>query len=177
MTEVWLKQNRRAVLMGMLFPIVAELIGLTIATVGWFAPQTVLFWIGTTIFVLAQMALIGVAAHAATPRIAYRDGNLYLYVRSGGPVRVPIGVVEGFLLGQGPTMLPGQTHDWETSTLVMKLADKAEEFRQVESKPALASWCNSYVTFRGTWCEPLNIEVVTRLNTRLGAIRAERKSA
>ena len=45
--------------------------------------------------------------------------------------------------------------------------DAAHEWRRSETKPSLGHWCDGYITIRGTWCEPLSIELVNRLNTRL----------
>ena len=68
------------------------------------------------------MALVGlagmglVARHAWLPRLAYADRHLLVYLDSGPPQRVPIEVVEGFLLGQGPTMLPGKQYEHAEAT-------------------------------------------------------------
>jgi hypothetical protein len=79
-------------------------------------------------------------------------------------------VVEGFLLGQGPTLRPGERHRTEqTRTVVVRLAEKEEAWRKQEVKPALGSWCESYITIRGNCCEPLNVELVQRLNQQLAA--------
>lgn len=168
MRKVWLKPNARALTMGLLPPLVGELIGIgllaiehTIHPSGW------LFACGMALVVIGLLLLVSLLVQLAQPRVACEKGELLLYVRTGGPVRVPLEVVEGFLLGQGPAMLSGAGHDWETSTLVIKLADNAEPWRQLDVKPAIASWCNSYVTIRGTWCEPLSVDVVNRLNARL----------
>jgi len=69
--------------------------------------------------------------------------------------------------------LPGKRNQrTETQTIVIRIADKAVEWRQQDVKRQLGSWCDGYVTIRGTWCEPLNIEVVNRLNRRLAEVAA-----
>lgn len=176
MYEVWLASNRRAVLLGMAFPIAAEVIGILLGVSGWLLPNDILFWTGAGVFIIAQVLLVSIVIQLATPRIAFQNAHLLLYLRGAGPIRVPIDVVEGFLLGQGPAMLPGHGHDLETSTLVVKLADKAEAWQKVDVKPTIASWCNSYVTIRGTWCEPLNIDIVQRLNQKLADVQAQLKA-
>jgi hypothetical protein len=55
--------------------------------------------------------------------------------------------------------------------LVARLSQKAPEWEKVDVKPAIGRWCEGYVTIRGMWCEPLNGEVVRRLNRRLREIR------
>jgi hypothetical protein len=91
---------------------------------------------------------------------------------------VPIEYVEGFLLGQGPTLLPvPATENIETTTVVIKLADRAEEYARVDVDRALGSWCSHYVTVRGMWCEPLNVDLVNRLNARLAEVMPHTSSA
>lgn len=168
MREVWLKSNSRALLMSILPVALVETFALLVAVLGGFVfDNPVLMWCGGLVWVVSSIVLVGLVLQWSQPRIA-RDGEyVLLFVRGGLPVRVPLNLVEGFLLGQGPTMLAGPSHELETANLVIKLADKAEEFQKVEVKSTIASWCNSYVTIRGTWCEPLSVEIVNRLNMRL----------
>jgi hypothetical protein len=37
----------------------------------------------------------------------------------------------------------------------------------------MGSWCNHYVTIRGTWCEPLSVELAARLNARLASVQQQ----
>jgi hypothetical protein len=121
-----------------------------------------------------SLALIAALAwNIRKPRLAYQDGELLLWLRSGPPIRVPVGIVECFLLGQAPSMLPdGERRNSETSALVLRVADKASDWHRQEVKPQLGKWCEGYITIRGTWCEPLSIALVNRLNARLAEIHA-----
>ncbi len=81
---------------------------------------------------------------------------------------VPIELVEGFLLGQGPSYLPGRwASRLDVATIVVKLADRAEEWEHQEMDSRYGSWCGHYITIRGTACEPISLELVNRLNARL----------
>jgi hypothetical protein len=81
-------------------------------------------------------------------------------------------LVEAFFVGQGPAELPGgMARSQETANLVARLAQRATEWAQRDVKPALGRWCEGYVTIRGTWCEPLNTELVRRLNRRLAEVK------
>ena len=72
--------------------------------------------------------------------------------------------------------MPGHTNDsTETTTLVVRISERAEEFNHVETTPTLAAWCGHYCTLRGTWTEPLGIELVNRLNQRLYDVQQARK--
>jgi len=127
------------------------------------------------------VAVVGLAIAAVLvllsrrPRLAYDGTNVRFYVRAGSRVDVPVELVEAFLLGRGPTYLPGHANDsTETTTLVIRISERAEEFNHVETTPMLAAWCGHYCTLRGTWTEPLGIEVVNRLNQRLYDVQQAR---
>ena len=53
---------------------------------------------------------------------------------------------------------------------MIRIADSATEWRQQEVKPQLGKWCEGYITIRGTWCEPLSIDLINRLNERLAEV-------
>src|SRR3546814_13425823 len=61
-------------------------------------------------------------------------------LRAGAPAEVPVELVEAFLLGAGPAMLPGKRDDrTEARVLSIRLAERAEDWAHVETKPALRS--------------------------------------
>jgi hypothetical protein len=169
--EVWLRTNVRALAFGMAPPAAIGSIGLLLIvglgsaeTPGW------LRGIGWALVALGLATIAILAWQMRQPRLGYRDGELLVWLRSGGPIRVPIDVVEGFLLGQAPSLLPGRHRASETATLVIRLAQRAEAWQRQEVKPQLGKWCEGYITIRGTWCEPLDVALVNRLNQRLAEI-------
>lgn len=172
MREVWLRQNRRVVLVGMAMPALLVLIvGVWLAW--WGAAASVeargLAWL---LVGFGVIAILNLALLLRQPRIAYRDGKLQLNMRAGSPFELPIEIVEAFLLGVGPAMLSNDESDTtETRILNIRLAERAEEWAQRDVKPALGKWCGGYITIRGTWCEPLNLELVNRLNQRLAEVQ------
>ena len=179
MAEVWLRQNTRAILFGMAAPGVFTL-ALAVWLSGWIAPAPAgwLRGVGWILAGVGALILLVLAWQLRQPRLAYRDGAMLVNMRAGELQTVPIEVVEAFLLGQGPAMLPGRLDDrTETRVLSVKLADRAEEWSQVEVKPALGKWCGGYITIRGTWCEPLSIALVNRLNARLAEVQREHRQA
>jgi hypothetical protein len=93
------------------------------------------------------------------------------YLRSGQPLAVPVEIVEAFFVGQGPATLPGGLATQETANLVARLAQRATEWAERDVKRALGRWCGGYVTIRGTWCEPLNTDLVRRINRRLAEVK------
>jgi hypothetical protein len=93
------------------------------------------------------------------------------FVRGARPVAVPLRAVEAFFLGQGPAHVPLAGSRTETVNLVTRLSHKFPDLARGAVKPALAQWCDHYLTLRGAWCEPLTGEVVRRLNRRLREVQ------
>ena len=163
MVQVWLAPNRRVLLLGMVLPGLCALAGLGLILAKF-------YWIGGGLLCGGLLLLGSLTLHWNRPRIGYDKDHLLFYLRAREPIAVPIDVVEGFLLGQGPTLRPGERNRSEQArTVVVRLAEKAEEWKKQEVKPALGSWCEGYITIRGTWCEPLNVDLVQRLNQKLTA--------
>ena len=173
MPAVWIKSNSRAILLGMVPPTLTALLG-TCLSLGWIAPLEPLeLRLSVWALLLVSLLILAILAwQLRQPRLAYVEGELLVYLRAGPPFRVPLDIVECFLLGQAPTMLPGRKHEHsETASVVIKLADSAPDWARREVKPALGKWCEGYITLRGTWCEPLNVDVICRLNQQLDGAR------
>ena len=115
------------------------------------------------------------------PRLAYENGELLVYLRRAGAIRIPIDVGECFFLGQAGSRLPAPANspedESETTTVVVRLAESAEEWGHREVLPALGNWCDGYITIRGTWCEPINGALIQGLNEKLIQVHRERKQA
>ncbi len=61
----------------------------------------------------------------------------------------------------------------ETSTVVVRIAERALDWHQRPVKTMLGQWCGGYITVRGTWCEPITAELIQRLNHRLVDVQRE----
>ena len=164
MTEVWLRGNPRVFLLVLLVTVPIALLG------AWLAVAQGTKVVGSLLIGLGGLPAVLAAVYARRPRLACDGRSLLMYVRWRAPLRVPLSAVEAFLMGQGPTYLPGErASHWETTTVVVKLADRYPEWSRVTVSSLLAHWCNHYVTIHGTWTEPLSVEVVNRLNAKLAA--------
>jgi len=120
---------------------------------------------------IAFLLLAGLIRQIVLPRVAYRDGQVLFYLTSRGAIAVPVQVVEAFFQGEGLAHLPGEArHQTKSVNLVARLSQRATEWQQQEVKPALGRWADGYVTVRGPWCEPINGDVIRRLNRRLGEV-------
>ena len=171
-TEVWLRPNRRALFFGMLLPAVIVAVGamLMVGLPGR-VPTTAIRATGAVAVVLGSWLVAAIIVQMRRPRLAFADGHLLVALRQGKPIRVPIECVECFLLGQAPSLLPGKGKEHvEAASLVVRIAESAKAWQSQEVKPQLGAWCGGYITLRGTWCEPLSVELVNRLNERLAKI-------
>jgi hypothetical protein len=168
MHEIWLRPNYRAIAFAIVPPLVLAALGawmvfgLGSPGGGWWR------WLGTAAIVLSAAMIAVVLMQLRRPRVAYAEGRVLFYLRSGPAIAVPVKVVEAFFLGQGPSYLPVQsTGNDNTVNLVARLSQRELQWAHQKVKPALGHWCDGYVTIRGTWCEPLNEQVIRRLNSRL----------
>ncbi len=167
-TEIWMRGNRRLLYIATfgLVLLLATLLGLGFVSNAEWVRGVAIGLSAAALFVATPLLW-----YLARPRLVRRGDELLLNVRFGPPQRVPLDFVEGFLLGQGPAFLPGESLDnAETTTVVIRLADRAEDFRRRQTHPVLASWCDGYVTLRGTWCEPISLATVEQLNARLAEL-------
>ncbi|MEZ6073349.1 MAG: hypothetical protein R3C10_24515 [Pirellulales bacterium] len=146
--------------------VAAPIIGLAAAPLlRWAAAVTLLFGL---------MLVAGALHGMLRPRIM-RQGKVVRVAT--GPLRsvdLPLESVEGFLLGQGRVVLPllGE-QSARCHNLVMRLAERATDLQRGDVSPWLGEWADGYLTIRGTWCEPLDADLVTRLNAQLaGANRS-----
>jgi hypothetical protein len=177
MAEVWLRNNRRALVVGMVLPALWLAIGLAALSIGIATGQSPWIVAGAAVVSLPPLWLLaGLALAVTRPRLAYEPGELLVYVDAYRPTRVPIDAVEVFFLGQGPSELPKLGgREPETQNVVVRLAESAAEWKRREVRPAIGQWCEGYITLRGSWCEPITREVMQRLNRRLAEVQRERK--
>jgi len=176
MTQPWLQTNRRALYFGMFLPLLGAAAGLAIMRhdlplVGDWSDA-----LGLILIVLCVLTISALAAQTRQPRIAYKTGFLLVYLGTRHPIKLPLQVVECFLLGQGEGMIPvAGGKQVRASNLIMRLADKEADWADRDVKPALGKWHEGYVTMKGTWCEPLDLGVVKRLNRALAEAKREVK--
>lgn len=177
--EIWLRTNRRALLMAMIPP--GLLLAGNLAVMVW-SLATHQTWFITAmcgLFVLVLLWLIsGLTSAMFLPRIAYQNGDLLVYLELHRATRVPIDIVEVFFLGQGPSELPKlRGREPETQNVIVRLAESATEWKHRQVRPAFGMWCEGYITIRGSWCEKITPEIMRRLNQRLAEVHRQRKAA
>jgi hypothetical protein len=133
---------------------------------------------GSLLAAMGGAVVLLLAIQMRQPRLAYEEGHLLVFLQGTRPIRVPIEIVECFLLGQAPTLLPGKKHEHsETASVVIRLNETAVDWIHRDVKPALGKWCEGYITIRGTWCEPLSVPLINRLNAQLAEASQARRQA
>lgn len=175
MNEPWLRTNVRLVIAAIVPLIVIGLVGAGLLWLGLAALErsVVLTVIGGAMIALAATASLALVLLARVPRLAFTGDHLLVNLRHGDPILVPIELVECFLIGQGPSLLHGEKHAQTKSvTLVVRLAERAEDWQHREVNPRLGAWCSGQIIIRGTWCEVLSVEVANRLNQRLAEVHS-----
>jgi hypothetical protein len=136
------------------------------------------FWSGASAAIAGGIGLGLTIWASRLPRVAYApSGSLLLFLRGAKPIRIPIEIVECFFLGQGPSgVRHGQDEeDLEARNIVVRLAEKATEWQHGDVDRRLGNWCGGYITINGTWCEPINTEVVGLMNHDLAEVKRQRR--
>jgi hypothetical protein len=179
MKEVWLRSNRRALLVGMILPGVWLAAAAGSLTLSMSSSQPAIISAICLLLALPPLwMLLGLVFAMTRPRLAYDSGKLFVYGDFHRATTVPIDIVECFFLGQGPSELPKLGgREPETSNVVIRLAESATEWKHREMRPAFGHWCEGYITIRGAWCEPIDRELMQRLNRRLSEVHQQRKAS
>lgn len=172
MREIWLLPNRRAIVLASMVPLCIALVGAMLLLVARTSEGAAARWVGVAVGAAGLIMQGLVLGTLRRPRIAYEAGHVLFYLRRGGPLRVPVEVVEAFIVGQGPADLPVLSYQPKTWNLIARLSRRHPEWAERNVKAALGQWADGYVTVRGVWCEPLTSDVVHRLNRRLEEVKS-----
>ena len=173
MPETLLRTNRRlhfaAAMLAFAVGLVCAM--LVAGVTSFFSPQAARIVLAVLV-ALAWFIFAAAIWWGRQPRLSYADGNLLVNMRKGPAIRLPIELVECFLMGHGPSFLPGERYAAsKATTVVVRLRPQAEEWSHIDVDPRLGSWCDSHIIIRGTWCEPIDVPLVQRLNARLAVVQ------
>lgn len=166
MREVWLRGNTRVLWVSTCVAAIVSGLGLALACFGGFTHRPLALVAGL-IAALTPVVLATRLWRRQGARLQYASGRMRVLL-GPQPIEVPIQFIECFLVGTSSSFLPNEKlHHAETKTLVVRLRENAPEWERRELDPRLGTWCGHHITIRGTWCEPLNLALVQRLNDRL----------
>ncbi len=175
--EVWLRGNVRIAMIlgaaatlldgGALIAVLQALRGDGEA-VGW--------WIIAAIAASAASSLMLLAWAAARPRLVREGDRLLVQVSPLVRREVPLAVVECFFPGSNPLDRDGsptcsEHAAFRVGTLVIRLAERAVDYRAGDTFTPWATWDDSYLVLDGRWCEPLSPQLVKELGSRLVAAK------
>lgn len=176
MSQILLRSNRRfgwlGVCCAMLLLIVLFMV------IVWFMNSVVVRAASFVCMLLLAFVAWQSWRFTCTPRAAIEGGELLLYVRSlSKPVRLPLEAVEVFFMGQGAVSgdEPGHPRDYRghvAANVVVRLAESEVAWHRRSVNPWLAVWADGYVTLRGLWCENIDQQVLSSMNSSL--IQAKR---
>jgi hypothetical protein len=164
--EVWLKGNPR--------PAVALCAAMMLAAVAAGAAVAVWRpapWIAAVVAAACAVGVVvgaGLVWVASRPRLARRGNVLEIRLSPLGVERVPLDIVECVFPGSQP--LGGDDNasaDRRVGTLVLRLAERASDWRSRPVAAAWGEWEEGNVVFDGRWCEPLSQAVARDLSGRL----------
>lgn len=175
--EVWLRGNARiAMILGAAAILLDGGALMAVLQAGRGGADAVGWWIIAAGAASAGSGLMLLAWAAARPRLV-RAGDLLL-VQVSPLVRreLPLTVVECFFPGSNPVDADGtptcSDHAaFRVGTLVIRLAERAIDYRAGDTFTPWATWDDSYLVLDGRWCEPLSPELVKDLGSRLVAAK------
>jgi hypothetical protein len=163
--EVWLRANPRPA--AVLFAATAAAVVAAVFTLIAVRPSA---WSAAVVVIACLVGLMVAAAFlwaASRPRLACRGDMLEVRLTPLTVQRVPLDVVECVFPGSQPLGGDDETADRRVSTLVLRLAERAVEWRSRPVLSAWGSWEDGNVVFDGRWCEPLSQAMARDISTRL----------
>ncbi len=173
-SEIWLRGNvRPAIGLGVAVVAVGSLVMAAVAALG---PPAGVAWAVAAICLAGVLVAGAVAWAARRPRLVHRGGVLEVRLSPLAVQRVPLEIVEcvfpgSHLLGAGEP----SAADRRVTTLVLRLAERAVEWRSRPTVPAWGTWHDGSVVVDGRWCEPLSPELARGISARL--LEAKRRLA
>jgi len=179
MRESWLRSNPRALGVLAPLPVVVLFFGIALFLLAIYLRNSLFCWaVGACAMFGGVAALLATWIWTRRPRLAFEPGWLLVYLHGWSPERVPIDVVESFFRGNSSTMLPAHdSSSLKTTTIVARLAEARVDWHSRNTRATLGEWKDGYIILRGTWCEPITVDLLRELNKRLAAAhRAQRES-
>ena len=181
--EIWIRGNRRA-FTAVLIPVLL----LFIAAVACLTPLVgeLHLFLRVTAGILAGFSLVVISSLVYwifRPLLAYKDGNLLIYLNPPHVIKVPIELVEVFFAGQSEIFMPSPKTPKpdevpsESRNIVVRLAERATDYHERKVKPIFGQWEDGYIVIRGTWIEPINKETFRFLNRSLVTAHRSLKEA
>lgn len=157
--SVWLTANQRPAQVAALFSAVFFACGGLLALLR--SPVTAGISLG---LLAAAIVAVGVTLRLwFSPRIYYDRTHLVLRFPDSQVFRIPLEAVECFFMGIAKYERTGGAPR-ESAAVVVRLADRALEWKQRDLPADYGTWSDGYVLIDGTWCESITETKVLELN-------------
>lgn len=171
--EVWLRGNARPAV-GLL---AAALVLAAVAVAAVVAAQAAAWAVWAVAFAALGIvaAAAGLAWASSRPRLVRRGDALDVRLSPLAVHRVPLEVVECVFPGTQPLPSGGGEHEAtrRVSTLVLRLAERAVDWKSRPVAAAWGAWDDGSIVFDGRWCEPLSAGLARDVSARLLEARRE----
>jgi hypothetical protein len=171
--EVWLRGNMRVA--GVLGIVAMLLDGGALGAVLMAMQgggESLAWWGVAAVTAAAASGLMLLAWASLRPRLVRQGDSLLVQVSPLVRQEVPLEVIECFFPGSNPLDADGaptcgEQAAFRVGTLVIRLAERAIEYRSGGTFTPWATWSDSSIVLDGRWCEPLSPELVKSLSSRL----------
>jgi len=175
MREIWLRSNRRALWFGFVPPCLLLAGGAaTVASNQQANARELWLIVGSLAMILGGLAIAALIALLWSPKLQ-RDGE-FVKIRLGprAHYHVPLHSIECFFLGEGTSglSLPA-AGSVKSAHLIVRFTERAVDWHRREVRPNLGKWEDGYLAIHGTWCEPIDEDLVRRLNHRLATVKRQ----
>ncbi|MCE9630260.1 MAG: hypothetical protein K8S94_06015 [Planctomycetia bacterium] len=168
-SEIWLRGNARPAI-GLLAAALVVAGGVTTAVV-FARPAAWIAWGVVAAAALLVAAAVALAWSASRPRLARRGAFLDVRLSPLAVQHVPIEIVECVFPGSQPLDADDADHEAvagrRVNTLVLRLAERALDWRSRSVAAAWGTWDEGNVVFDGRWCEPLSPALAREISARL----------
>lgn len=163
--EVWLRANLRPVA-----AVAALGAGLALVAIVAALVLPLPLWASAVLAALAAsdaLVVVTLAWGAAQPRLMLEGDAVAVRLAPLTVERVPLGVVECIFRGTEPINANDGPPRFRVGTLVLRLAERATEWRQRPSFRPWGTWDDGHIVIDGRWCEPLSPESARQIAARL----------
>jgi hypothetical protein len=170
---VWLRGNVRPVLGG------AAVAAAMVAGLTWLACRPAAGLMERDVCIglaIGLAAIVILFLWAATqPRLGRRGDRLVARLAPFTVQEVPLDVVECVFHGSHPLDAVPGAPPLRVGTIVVRLAERATEWRERRTFAPWGSWLDGHIVCDGRWCEPLSVERARAISASL--LEAKREVA
>lgn len=178
-SEVWLRGNRRVAALVAVAAVACDLVAVAAVLAAVGLRQGGVAWWGVAAVAGTVAAGLGLLAWAsARPRLLRQGNQLVVQVAPFVRETLPIDVVECVFPGSQPLTADGAPAgegpaSFRVGTLVLRLAERAIDYRSRDMFPPWGRWADGNVAVDGRWCEPLSPELARTVGTLLMEAKRE----